>query len=161
MSGPRLLVPRIAVARTIFDIGALVQKGGRELAISIPIEVDHVLQLGAGIAIDEQPARGTGLRAAARILGSRIAGEAGAAPTVGVLLPNANGVVISLLGLWSAGNAAAMLNYTAGPANVASAITTAAPPSTIPDALPAVTKPSFPNEGRSFASPSIVVSDRI
>src|SRR5262245_15126221 len=68
MSGQGLLVPGIAVARTIFDIGALVQKGRRQLAISAPVEIDHVLYLAAGMAIDEQPAPGTGLRAAARIL---------------------------------------------------------------------------------------------
>src|SRR5262245_35184082 len=68
MSGQRLWVPGIAVARTIFDIGALVQKGRRQLAISAPVEIDHVLYLAAGMAIDEQPAPGTGLRAAARIL---------------------------------------------------------------------------------------------
>ena len=63
---------------------------------------------------------------AARVVGKKIAAQAGGAPTVGVLLPNANGVVIALLGLWSAGKAAAMINYTAGPANVGSAIKTAA-----------------------------------
>jgi hypothetical protein len=35
---------------------------------------------------------------------------------------------------------------------------TAAPPSTMPDALPAVTVPSLPNAARSFESASIVVS---
>jgi acyl-[acyl-carrier-protein]-phospholipid O-acyltransferase/long-chain-fatty-acid--[acyl-carrier-protein] ligase len=44
---------------------------------------------------------------------------------VGVLLPNTNGVVLSLLGLVSAGRVAAMVNYTAGPANVTSAVRTA------------------------------------
>ncbi len=63
---------------------------------------------------------------AARVVAGKIASQVGTAPTVGVLLPNANGVVIALLGLWSSGKAAAMINYTAGPANVASAIKTAA-----------------------------------
>src|SRR5512143_312846 len=39
--------------------------------------------------------------------------------------------------------------------------TTAAAPSTIPEALPAVTWPSFPNDGGSFASASNVVSGRM
>ena len=39
--------------------------------------------------------------------------------------------------------------------------TTAAAPSTIPEALPAVTVPSLPNEGGSAASPSSVVSGRM
>jgi acyl-[acyl-carrier-protein]-phospholipid O-acyltransferase/long-chain-fatty-acid--[acyl-carrier-protein] ligase len=63
---------------------------------------------------------------AARVVAGKIAPNIGNAPTVGVLLPNANGVVITLLGLWSSGRAAAMINYTAGPANVASAIKTSA-----------------------------------
>jgi len=63
---------------------------------------------------------------AARVVAGKIAPHLGNVPTVGVLLPNANGVVITLLGLWSSGKAAAMINYTAGPANVASAIRTAA-----------------------------------
>src|SRR5262245_75617 len=69
VSGKRLLVPRIAVARTIFDVGDLVQKGGRELAIGAPVEVDHILNVAAGIAIDEETARRAGLCAAARVLG--------------------------------------------------------------------------------------------
>ncbi|MGE0284439.1 MAG: AMP-binding protein, partial [Rhizobiaceae bacterium] len=63
---------------------------------------------------------------AARVVAGKIAPSVGNASVVGVLLPNANGVVITLLGLWSSGKAAAMINYTAGPANVASAIKTAA-----------------------------------
>ena len=47
---------------------------------------------------------------------------------VGLLLPNSNGVAMSLLGLLSAGRVAAMINYTAGPANVAAAIRTAVDP---------------------------------
>ncbi len=41
-------------------------------------------------------------------------------------MPNANGVVLSLLGLASAGRVAAMINYTAGPASVTAAVRTAA-----------------------------------
>jgi acyl-[acyl-carrier-protein]-phospholipid O-acyltransferase/long-chain-fatty-acid--[acyl-carrier-protein] ligase len=63
---------------------------------------------------------------AARVVAGKVAPQVGDAHTVGVLLPNANGVVIALLCLWSSGKAAAMINYTAGPANVASAVKTAA-----------------------------------
>lgn len=62
---------------------------------------------------------------AARVLGGKINSLA-QGDVVGVMLPNANGVVISLLGLWSSGKAAAMINYTAGSANVTAAIKTAA-----------------------------------
>ena len=61
---------------------------------------------------------------AARIIGGKITAQS-QGDTIGVLLPNANGVVITLLGLWSAGKATAMINYTAGPANVTTACNTA------------------------------------
>lgn len=44
---------------------------------------------------------------------------------VGVMLPNANGVVATILGLMSAGKVPAMLNFTAGPASLVSACRTA------------------------------------
>lgn len=61
----------------------------------------------------------------ARILGSRFEAVTGPGEAVGLLLPNANGVVLSLLGLLSAGRVAAMINYTAGPASVTAAVRTA------------------------------------
>lgn len=61
----------------------------------------------------------------ARILGKRFAAITKPGEALGILLPNANGVVVTFLALQSAGRVAAMLNYTAGPANVASAIRTA------------------------------------
>ncbi len=62
---------------------------------------------------------------AARILGARIAGEAKTGEAVGLMLPNANAAVVSLLALFSAGRPAAMINYTAGMSAVGSAIQTA------------------------------------
>jgi acyl-[acyl-carrier-protein]-phospholipid O-acyltransferase/long-chain-fatty-acid--[acyl-carrier-protein] ligase len=61
----------------------------------------------------------------ARVLGRRF--EAATAPgeAVGVLLPNANGVVLTFVGLISASRVAAMINYTAGPASVTAAVRTA------------------------------------
>ena len=64
----------------------------------------------------------------ARVLGRRFAAMTEPGEAVGVLLPNANGVVLSLLGLLSAGRVAAMVNYTAGPASVTAAVRTAADP---------------------------------
>ncbi|RWL83267.1 MAG: 2-acyl-glycerophospho-ethanolamine acyltransferase [Mesorhizobium sp.] len=63
-------------------------------------------------------------------IGARVLGrcfEAVTAPSeaVGVLLPNANGVVLTFVGLISASRVAAMINYTAGPASVTAAIRTA------------------------------------
>ncbi|BBD37038.1 2-acyl-glycerophospho-ethanolamine acyltransferase [Aminobacter sp. Y103A] len=62
----------------------------------------------------------------ARVLGSRFEAMSKQGEAVGILLPNANGVVLAMLGLISAGRVAAMINYTAGAANVASAVKTAA-----------------------------------
>ncbi len=61
----------------------------------------------------------------ARVLGRRFAQTTKPGEAVGILLPNANGAVLTFFGLQSAGRVAAMLNYTAGPANIASAIRTA------------------------------------
>lgn len=61
----------------------------------------------------------------ARVLAKRFAAMSAPGEVMGVLLPNANGAVVTFFALQSAGRVAAMLNYTAGPANVVSAINTA------------------------------------
>ncbi|MGB7287521.1 MAG: AMP-binding protein [Salaquimonas sp.] len=60
----------------------------------------------------------------ARILGNRFAKITAKGEIVAVLLPNANAVVSTFLGLQSAGRIPAMLNYTAGPTVVVSACKT-------------------------------------
>jgi acyl-[acyl-carrier-protein]-phospholipid O-acyltransferase/long-chain-fatty-acid--[acyl-carrier-protein] ligase len=62
----------------------------------------------------------------ARVLAVRFAGVSKRGEAVGVLLPNANGVVLTAAALFSVGRPAAMLNYTSGSASVVSAINTAA-----------------------------------
>lgn len=59
---------------------------------------------------------------AGRVLGSRFAAISSSGEAVGLMLPNANGMVSSFIGLQSAGCAAAMINYTAGSANLLAAI---------------------------------------
>ncbi|PBB93344.1 2-acyl-glycerophospho-ethanolamine acyltransferase [Mesorhizobium sp. WSM3864] len=61
----------------------------------------------------------------ARVLGRRFEAVTAPGEAVGLLLPNANGVVLSFIGLISAARVAAMINYTAGPASVTAAIRTA------------------------------------
>ncbi|TPN79636.1 AMP-binding protein [Mesorhizobium sp. CU2] len=61
----------------------------------------------------------------ARVLGRRFEAVTAPGEAVGVLLPNANGVVLTFVGLISAGRVAAMINYTAGPASVTAAVRTA------------------------------------
>ncbi|TPJ35745.1 AMP-binding protein [Mesorhizobium sp. B2-8-3] len=61
----------------------------------------------------------------ARVLGRHFEVVTAPGEAVGVLLPNANGVVLTFVGLISAGRIAAMINYTAGPASVTAAVRTA------------------------------------
>lgn len=61
----------------------------------------------------------------ARVLAARFAAMSEPGEAMGVLLPNANGAAVTFFALQSAGRVAAMLNYTAGPGNVVSAIETA------------------------------------
>jgi acyl-[acyl-carrier-protein]-phospholipid O-acyltransferase/long-chain-fatty-acid--[acyl-carrier-protein] ligase len=62
---------------------------------------------------------------AARVLAKRFSRIGRPGEAVGLMLPNANGVAVSFLALQSAGRVAAMINYTAGTANVSAAIRTA------------------------------------
>lgn len=62
---------------------------------------------------------------ASLVLGRKIARLSGRGDAVGVLLPNASGVVITLFALNAFGRVAAFLNFTAGPRNLRSALQTA------------------------------------
>jgi acyl-[acyl-carrier-protein]-phospholipid O-acyltransferase / long-chain-fatty-acid--[acyl-carrier-protein] ligase len=61
------------------------------------------------------------LLAGAAILGAKLMPLAPEGRGVGVMLPNANGAVLTILGLMSAGRVPAMINFTAGAANILSA----------------------------------------
>ncbi|WP_417434033.1 AMP-binding protein [Hoeflea sp.] len=61
----------------------------------------------------------------ARVLGVRFAAMSQPGEALGVMLPNANAAIVTFLALQSAGRVAAMLNYTAGPAALVSALSTA------------------------------------
>lgn len=65
------------------------------------------------------------LMTGARILGHRLASATAPGEAVGVMLPNANAVAVTVAGLFSGSRVAAMINYTAGEANVTAAIRTA------------------------------------
>ncbi len=60
----------------------------------------------------------------ARVLGRKIDALAQPGERIGVLLPNAAGMVVTLFGLNAFGRTAGLLNFTAGPRNVAAAIQT-------------------------------------
>jgi acyl-[acyl-carrier-protein]-phospholipid O-acyltransferase/long-chain-fatty-acid--[acyl-carrier-protein] ligase len=61
------------------------------------------------------------LLTAAAVLGAKLTPLAGEGRALGVMLPNANGAVVTIIGLMSAGRVPAMINFTAGAANILSA----------------------------------------
>ncbi len=61
------------------------------------------------------------LLAGAAVLGEKLMPLADEGKAVGVMLPNANGAAVTFLGLMSAGRVPAMINFTAGAANILSA----------------------------------------
>ncbi|MGI4944829.1 MAG: acyl-[ACP]--phospholipid O-acyltransferase [Janthinobacterium lividum] len=61
----------------------------------------------------------------ARLLAERLSAHAAPGEAVGVLLPNVNACVLAFFALQASGRVAAMLNYTAGIANLEAACTTA------------------------------------
>jgi acyl-[acyl-carrier-protein]-phospholipid O-acyltransferase/long-chain-fatty-acid--[acyl-carrier-protein] ligase len=61
------------------------------------------------------------LLTAAAVLGAKLMPLAVQGRALGVMLPNANGAVVTILGLMSAGRVPAMINFTAGAANILAA----------------------------------------
>jgi acyl-[acyl-carrier-protein]-phospholipid O-acyltransferase/long-chain-fatty-acid--[acyl-carrier-protein] ligase len=61
------------------------------------------------------------LLVAAAIVGTKLMPMAAPGRAVGVMLPNANGAVVTILGLMTAGRVPAMINFTAGAANILAA----------------------------------------
>jgi acyl-[acyl-carrier-protein]-phospholipid O-acyltransferase / long-chain-fatty-acid--[acyl-carrier-protein] ligase len=58
------------------------------------------------------------LLTAASVLGTKLMPLAAEARAIGVMLPNANGAVVTILGLMSAGRVPAMINFTSGASNI-------------------------------------------
>lgn len=118
-------------ANVLFDRLAEARLAGTDLGRGIFMStVDAAERFGASRVILEDVVSGPltyrRMLTGARVLGKRYQEMSGPGEAVGVLLPNSNAMVLSLLGLISAARVAAMINYTAGPANVASAMKTAA-----------------------------------
>ena len=61
------------------------------------------------------------LLAGAAVVGAKLMPMVPEGRAVGVMLPNANGAVVTILGLMSAGRVPAMINFTAGAANILAA----------------------------------------
>jgi acyl-[acyl-carrier-protein]-phospholipid O-acyltransferase/long-chain-fatty-acid--[acyl-carrier-protein] ligase len=80
---------------------------------------------GRGTIAIEDPVTGAlsykRLLAGAAILGAKLMPLASEGRAIGVMLPNANGAAVTILGLMSAGRVPAMINFTAGAANILAA----------------------------------------
>ncbi len=74
---------------------------------------------------ERQPLSFDRLVLGALVLGHRLATLAPKGGRIGVLLPNVNGMVVTLFGLWFEGRVPVMLNFTAGLKNLRSACRTA------------------------------------
>lgn len=120
-----------SVSNALFDRVAEARLAATDLSRGLFVAMrDAADRVGASYPIIEDVVDGPmsyrRLFTAARALGWRLEREDKSAGAVGVLLPNTNGLVVTLTALWSAGRTAAILNYTAGPASVTAAVHTAA-----------------------------------
>ncbi|MBX9926297.1 MAG: AMP-binding protein, partial [Hyphomicrobiaceae bacterium] len=108
--------------QTIFDalLDARIRHGGGKVILADPD--------GTSLTYDRLVLGSLVLGRKLNALGSRQKGAAAGAgnATVGVMLPNVAGLVVTVLGLNAFGRAIAMLNYTAGFRNIASALKTGA-----------------------------------
>ena len=121
---------RTTGANALFDLLALTRCNATDTSVGLfSALVSAARTFGPGRVIIEDTVTGPltykRLLIGARVLGRRFAAMSKPGETMGVLLPNANGVVVTFFGLLSAGRLPAMLNYTAGPSVVVSAINTA------------------------------------
>ncbi|MFH6785242.1 MULTISPECIES: acyl-[ACP]--phospholipid O-acyltransferase [Methylobacterium] len=87
--------------------------------------VDAAEREGAGRVAVEDPVSGKlsyrRLLAGARVLGAKLGPLAPQGRALGVMLPNANAAAVTVLGVMSAGRVPAMINFTAGAANILNA----------------------------------------
>lgn len=81
---------------------------------------------GPGRVAIEDPVTGSlsyrRMLAGSRVLGRRLGRLAPLGGSIGVMLPNANAAVVAFLGIHSAGRVPAMINFTAGAANLRAAV---------------------------------------
>ena len=87
--------------------------------------IEAAQEHGRGRTAVEDPVAGAlsyrKLLAGASVLGRKLIPLADTGESIGVMLPNANGAAVTVLALMSAGRVPAMINFTAGPANIRAA----------------------------------------
>lgn len=121
---------RITTSNALFDRFMEARYAGADARLTLfQATRDAALRYGPSHPIIEDPVGGAmsyrETMIGARILGRHFEGVTAPGDVVGVMLPNSNGFVLSLLALASTSRPAAMINYTSGSANVASAVKTA------------------------------------
>lgn len=118
------------MSNTLFDRVAEARLAGVDLSRSLFLALrDAAFRFGIDRSPVEDAVSGRldwrRLFVEARLLGNRFASATAPGEAVGIVLPNANALVVSLVGLLSAGRVSTLINYTAGPASVTSAVRTA------------------------------------
>jgi acyl-[acyl-carrier-protein]-phospholipid O-acyltransferase/long-chain-fatty-acid--[acyl-carrier-protein] ligase len=117
---------RQAAGAALYEIMSDLMFRSFPLARTIPEAVIEAAEAhGSGWTAIEDPVTGRltyrRLLQASAILGAKLMPLALEGRAVGIMLPTANGAVVTLLGLMSAGRVPAMINFTAGAANILAA----------------------------------------
>ena len=114
---------RLAAGAAMYDIMSnMMFRTARTNRTIVEAVLEAAHEHGGSWQICEDPTSGQltykRLRQAIRILGAKLAALAPEGKPVGVMLPTSNGAAVSVLALQSAGRVPAMINFSAGAANV-------------------------------------------
>lgn len=117
---------RIAAGAALYEIMSNLVYRTTSIERTVPEALIEAAQVhGMGRVAIEDPVSGTlsyrKLLMGARILGEKLMAFAPEGKPIGLMLPNANGTAVTLMALMSAGRVPAMINFTAGVANVLAA----------------------------------------
>jgi acyl-[acyl-carrier-protein]-phospholipid O-acyltransferase/long-chain-fatty-acid--[acyl-carrier-protein] ligase len=117
---------RIAAGAALYEIMSNLIYRTTSIERTVPEALIEAAMLhGRGRVAVEDPIGGTltyrKLLMGARILGEKLMPFAPEGKPIGLMLPNANGAAVTLMALMSAGRVPAMINFTAGIANVLAA----------------------------------------
>jgi acyl-[acyl-carrier-protein]-phospholipid O-acyltransferase/long-chain-fatty-acid--[acyl-carrier-protein] ligase len=117
---------RMAAGAALYEIMSNLVYRTTSIERTVPDALVEAAELhGMGRVAVEDPIAGTlsyrKLLMGARILGEKLMPLAAEGKPIGLMLPNANGAAVTLMAVMSAGRVPAMINFTAGIANVLAA----------------------------------------
>jgi acyl-[acyl-carrier-protein]-phospholipid O-acyltransferase/long-chain-fatty-acid--[acyl-carrier-protein] ligase len=117
---------RMAAGAALYEIMSNLVYRTTSIERTVPEALIEAAEVhGMGRVAVEDPVTGTlsyrKLLMGARILGEKLMPLAPEGKPIGLMLPNANGAAVTLMALMSAGRVPAMINFTAGVANVLAA----------------------------------------